>query len=220
MSDPVMIMEGRVGPQYIPDGMVSGFRMGRTGEQLASEVHGKYVEQVSRGNVYFGTTLTAGIALIVAATTGNHPSLWNPAGSGFVASLVKLTMSYISGANAPTALYWHLTQNAGSAIGTAAPVVTWTNVAPVNCRLGSSNASAMKWAPAVNTYTAAPPYLCGVGVSLDTMASTSTNAPFVISIDYDGVMQLPPGNVLSLCTQASTTTALFNVTLYWEELPV
>jgi hypothetical protein len=170
-----------------------------------------------RGNLYLAPSASAGIALIVPATTGGHPTLWNPAGNLFNAVLVRLVLSYVSGANAPTAIEWAITNNAGSAIGTGAPIVTFTNVPPTNAKLGGGNVSTMKWAPTVNTFGAAPAYLCPTGIALDTMVAASTNAPFTTIIDYDGTMILTPGNALSLCAQAATTTALFQVALYYYE---
>jgi hypothetical protein len=211
---------GNIPAASLPDNQLQDALAGQSGEQVFAELHGKYYTMTKRGNLYFGASASGGIALIVPATTGGHPTLWNPTGSGYNAVLVRLQLSYVSGANAPTAIEWALTQNAGSSIGSAAPVVTFTNVAPTNSKLGAGNVSAMKWAPTVNTFAVAPPYLCPTGIALDTMAAASTNAPFITVIDYDGTMVLTPGNALSLCTQAATTTALFQVALFWYEQPI
>lgn len=214
------VQVGNIPASSLPDNQLVTALGAQSGETVVAELHGKYYTMTKRGNLYLGSSASGGIALIVPATTGGHPTLWNPSGSGFNAVLVRLQLSYVSGTNAPTAIEWAITNNAGSQVGTAAPVSTFTNVPPTNAKLGSGNISAMKWAPTVNTFAAAPAYLCPTGIALDTMAAASTNAPFVNIIDYDGTMILTPGNALSLCTQAATTTALFQVGLFWYEMPI
>jgi hypothetical protein len=193
---------------------------GKAGEVMVSELHGKYTSQNYRGNVFIGASASAGIALIVPATTGGHPTLWNPSGSGYIASIIRLQLSYVSGANAPTALEWAVTTNAGANYGTVAPIATFTNVAPTCANIGAGRVSKMFWAPATNTFSTAPAYLMPTGIALDTMVAASTNSPWANIIDYDGTLMLSPGTALSLCAQATTTTALFQVGLVWEEIPI
>lgn len=210
-----------VGPQTNPDSATPvTARGGRMGDQIVSELHGKYYEQNSRGNVYKGLSASAGIALIVPATTGGHPTLWNPTGSGVNASIIRLSLSYVSGANAPTAIEWAATLNAGSNVGTGSPIATFTTVNPSAGLVGGSVNNKVRWAPTTNTFTAAPVFYEPTGIGLDTMAAASTNAPFTINVDYDGMLGLAPGTALSLCTQAATTTALFQVMVVWEEVPI
>jgi hypothetical protein len=206
-------LDGNVGVQYLNDGNQQGAlaRFSRDASLVIQESHGKYYEAAVRGQMYHATTLTGGIALIVAATTGNHPSLWNPQGSGYVAEIVRLDVAWISGATAPTALYWMRTAAAGASIGTAAPVVTWTNVTPVNARTDLAPDTIMQWAPAVCTFAAVPVFYKGTGIGLGTGAPTVV--PSVIYHDYDGSVLVGPGTVLSLCSQAATTTALYQVSV-------
>ena len=146
------------GPANYQDGVVQSgqsFRAQRDGSLIVSESHGKYYEGLSRGLIYKATTLTAGVALILAATTGNHPTLWNPNAAGsFNAEFLQLNASRVSGTDAPGAWYWCSTIPAGSALGV--PILTFTNVPPLNALVGGTPASdaVMKWAPAINTYSA------------------------------------------------------------------
>ena len=200
-----------IGAQNVPDGSQSGsaFRITRDGSLAVQETHGKYAEAASRGQVFHAVVGTAGIALIVSATTGGHPTLWNPAGNLFNAEVLSLELGWISGATAPTAIYWMLTANAGAQIGTAAPIVTFTQVAPVNALTNGATDKTMLWAPATNTFAAAPAFWKGTGIGLGTGAPTVV--PSNIVFDYDGKVILAPGNALSLCSQAATTTALYSV---------
>lgn len=213
------IVQNIVGPLYGTDGSLVLNRASKDGAAVVTELHGKYYEQASRGRLFYGMSASAGIALIVAATTGGHPTLFNPLGSGINASIVRLYLAYASGTNAPTALAWAQTTNAGAAAATGSPILTATLVAANNGLIGSSNTSLAKWSPTTNTFTAAPTVIGGVGVGLTTMVSTSTNNPNALIVDYDGSLVVGQGAALSLVSIAATTTALFNVTVVWEEVP-
>jgi hypothetical protein len=213
-------MTGLVGPQRAADGDEATVRVGSSGEIIVQDLNGRYAEQAQRGNVFIYSTPAAGIALIVAAMTGGHPTLWNPAGSGYNWIPLCLYLGYVSGNNAPGSLSLHNTANAGSAIGTAAPVVTFTDVAPVNALLGSPKATKMRWAPAVNTYAAVPSHLMSTGVSLFTGVAATAVAPFTLVVPFDGALIVGPGNALSLCSIQATTTALFVVSWLGIEVPI
>jgi len=213
-----MILEGKVGPVRRDYGDQSELRSGYEGQLVVSDLHGRYFEAALNGNMFVAQAATAGIALIVAATTGNHPTLWNPAGSGVVLEIVSLELVWISGVNAPGALYWHETNPAGSNIAaTGSPVITFTHVAQSNMFRGSEKVSKARWAPATCTFAVAPTFLMGAGISLNTMAAASTNAPFVLKRDYEGGFIVGPGVAISLCTQAATTTALMGVNIFYVE---
>jgi len=217
-----MRVEGHVGPSILPDGSEGvAFRQGRGAELVVSELHGKYYEQVARGNTYYGmSTTAAGIALIVAATGGGHPTLFNPAGSGVNLSVTHLYLTYTGGTTALNGIVWAYTLNAGSTQATGAGIATMTRVAPVNALIGSQNVAKGQWSNTANTFTAAPVVFAGIGVGLTAMTAAVTLNPFTIVIPYDGFLVLSPGTAISLCTTTGTTTATFNVTVVWEEIPI
>lgn len=186
---------------------------------VAGLSHGKYLDQTVRGRVYFGVSASAGIALIVPGTTGGHPTLWNPSDSGRVLSIVRLELSYVSGNNAPTAIEWAGTPNTGANIATGAVIPTLTRVAPVGVVGGALDNKGV-WSPTTNTFTVAPVFVRPTGLSLFTGVAATAVAPFTLRADYDGDFVVAPGNAISLCAQAATTTALFQVCVTWEELPV
>jgi len=198
-----------------------GVRVSKTGAQVVTQLHGQYTEQMLRGNLFMATTVVTGIALITTAATGNHPTIWNPANSGVNVSLVHLAlMGIAAGTHAPTGIGWYKTASAGSSVATGAPIATFTEVAPINCLIGGSQTSMVKWAPATCTFTAAPAFLCGVDLTLATYVVTAVVPPWTAEKNYDGKMGIAPGNALSLCSTAATTTALLVVKLVWEEIPV
>lgn len=210
-----------IGLRNDPDGLSSNDadRTTRDGVKLVAQAHGKYLESAIRGRIYTGVSASGGIALIVPANTGGHPTLWNPSDSGRYLSVCRLALSYVSGNNAPTAIEWAVTVNTGAQVATGAPIATFTRVAPVGVVGGVLDNKGV-WSPTTNTFAAAPTFFRPTGLSLFTGVAATAVAPFVLRADYDGDLVLAPGTALSLCTQAATTTALFQVAVTWEELPV
>lgn len=214
------------GPIVTPDGTVdvtgtATSRRDRTGASVFTQLHGKYYENASRGGVYVANVASAGIALIVPATTGNHPTLWNPSGNGYNLSIVRLSLSWVSGNNAPGAIEWAQTNNAGASIvAVTGPIITFTAAAVQSAIIGNGNTGTMKWAPAVNTFVGAPVFCRTAGLSMFTGVAATAVAPFSLVADYQGDFIVAPGNAISLCTQAATTTALLQVSIVYEEVPV
>jgi hypothetical protein len=196
---------------------VDALRISRDGAQVVTLAHGAYFEQCVRGRVYTGVSAVGGIALITTATTGNHPTLWNPSDSGRYVSIIRLSLGWVSGNNAPGTLAWYTTSNTGSTVATAAPIATFTQVAPVGV-IGGALDNRARWSPTTNTFTAAPAYHRNSGISLFTGVAATAVAPFVIRTDYDGELILAPGSAISLCSVAATTTAVFQIALVWEEV--
>jgi hypothetical protein len=210
-----------IGERNESDGLASfdAVRVGRDGAQVVTGLHGKYYEANSRGRLYTGVSASGGIALIVPANTGGHPTLWNPQGSDVNVSIVRLELSWVSGNNAPGAVEWAYTLNAGSTPATGAAIATATLVAPIGVLGGTVNNKA-KWSPTTNTFAAAPTFLRPAGISLFTGVAATAVAPFVLRADYDGDFVIAPGTAVSLCYQTTTTTAVFQVAVTWEEISI
>lgn len=181
-------------------------------------LHGAFYASSAAGKVFTGSSASAGIAIIVPGTGGGHPTLWNPSGSGVLVNILRLELGYVSGNNAPTTIEWAVTENAGSSAATGAPIATATLVAAKPAFLGGSYTSLARWSPTTNTFTAAPVFCRSAGLSLFTGVAATAVAPFTLRADYDGDFGLQPGCAVSLCTQAATTTALFQVSVTWEEV--
>jgi hypothetical protein len=217
------IMNAQTGIPNIADG-TSKYqpRVTREGATVINQLHGEYAEQLRRGKIWIATAGVAGLALITSATTGGHPTIFNPAGSGVFLSFISLSLNSMeSGSMAPSALGWYATTSAGSGAATGGAILTFTEVAPINALVGFGGTSAAKWAPATNTFTAAPAFYCGADFSLVTLGSANTaSVPFSMVAEYHGKLGLYPGTALSLCSVAATTTNKFIPCLVYEELPL
>ena len=95
--------QGAVGVQNNPDSSnLITARLGRQGEQLTSELHGRFYEQTYRGNVFCGggDTLTSiSAATFSIATTGATATpvlgLWNPLSNSVNLVLLQAALSTI-----------------------------------------------------------------------------------------------------------------------------
>ena len=181
--------------------------------------HGKLFKANREGRLFVARSDVAGIALIVSAATGGHPTLWNKASSKYDLNVVKLELGYVSGNNAPTSLQWAYTKNASDGPGVLFPIKTATLVA-VESGVPGENADDpdVNWSPTTNTFLAAPTYYKTAGVSLFTGVAATAVAPFQLSANYDGEIVLRPGVALSLCAVAATTTALFQIAITYEKV--
>jgi hypothetical protein len=170
---------------------------------------------------FFGVTATTGLAIIAPAAGGGHPTLINWASSGKNVVLRGVRLGYKSGNNAPGAFIYAVTTGIGDAAATGSPIATATIVAKQSAALGSGDTGSAKvqWSPTTNTFTAAPTQLCSAGFSLFTGVAATAVAPFQLRDDNPDIM-LTPGTALSLCYNAATTTALFDVRFDWDEIDI
>ncbi len=188
--------------------------------QLVVGLHGSHYDAASRGRAFFGSTAAGGVALLVPASGGSHPTLWNPSGSGVNLSIIRLELGYVSGNNAPGAIEWARTLNAGVSHATGGSVVTATKVTPEPCLIGTLADSKAIWSPTTNSFLSAPVFLRSAGMALLTGVAATATVPFTLRADYEGDFVLAPDVAVSLCFQTTTTTAVFQVTVTWEEIPV
>lgn len=194
--------------------------LGQSRQQLVDGLHGSRYTATRSGRMFIATSDTAGIALIVSATTGGHPTLWNPLGSGRIINIRRLALGYVSGNNAPGSLAWNITTNAGSnaATGASNAILTATKVAVTSAMAGGPVDSKAWWSPTTNTFTAAPAFYRPTALSLFTGVAATAVAPFIWGEDYDGDFLLWPGTAVSLVTVQATTTSLFRIGVVFEEV--
>jgi len=190
---------------------------GTLGEVIVAPSGVAKSEALSRGRLFFGTMPVAGAALITTATTGGHPTLWNPAGSGVDLAIVSLELTQVDGTNAVGGLGWYKTAGAGSAAAVGSPIVTFTNVAPSPALVGGPGVSKALWSPTTNTFTAAPVFHAPIPLSLWPVTVATAISGAIYRIPYDGEFGAAPGNALSICSIAATTTSKFIVKITWEE---
>lgn len=200
-----MFNEILVGQQnQVSDGLVAKARGGRQGEQIVSELHGRYYEQAYRGNM-FG--ITGGLTTTTAGGNATFTGLavGNPAGSGYNLAINKVFVSQGAALTAETEI--------GVMYGASAITASLTTIFN---RFGGGKAS-VATATAGQTITAMTAFIviCGSG-------SGAITVPGIMPpnwVDFEGSLIIPPGYAIASYTSRVTTTALM-FTFQWEEVPI
>jgi hypothetical protein len=202
------------------DGNTYDILQGRQGEQIVTELHGKYYAQAQRGNLFIGSSPIAGVAIPISTSTSPTPCLWNPAGSGKNAILVSYYIGYSGGTGVVGALGYYAVTGAGAAIGTGAPFSAFAATTPTNALIGAGNASVMKWSSTGTcTLTTAGTLVRGFGVGQSAPVSAGTSIWGLYVDQFDGTMIVPPGvAIYPAATAASGDT--FVQTFIWYESPI
>lgn len=204
------------------DGSQQTVNLGRANELLVAELHGKYFTENYRGNVFYGSTTSAGVVIPIASTKTPVYTIWNPAGSGKLCVPIVTLVAWNSTTSIVGGLVWTATTAAGSQVGATAPMVTFSAPAtPISANLGAGKTSQMKFANDSSTVsiTAAPSFYRLSGMQVAGTAATTVPTGWVWRDDWDGTGVIPPGNAIHLMgTTAVALTAV--ITTCWVELPL
>ncbi len=176
--------------------------------------NGRYTEPMIRGQLFLYHVPAQ--AFLLSATTGLVPTVINPVGSGKVFVPVAIRLSFVSGTTVIGSVLIAETLNVQGGAATGAPILTATLVTPKQSRRGFVGSSAMQWSPTTNTFTAAPTIIAASGLDLGAAAPTGTG---VYEVLLDGALGFEPGSAMSLTYSVTTSTALFQTTIFGIELP-
>lgn len=211
----------QVGQGSYADGSTPPLRSGRQQDLIVSELHGKYYEQVSRGNVFhlavtWTTTVAAGNVAAAAAAAVTNFAIWNPATNNKNISLLRLTLSLISGTTPVGPVSY--SQFSGVGVPTVASVGT-----PYNALFGNSGVPSAKYMA-----SAGGSALTGGGAIVTTGTAgfyftAGTYANLAVSYaadDIDGRIVLAPGQGFVPVFAAAGTSLLGAWGLIWEEVPI
>lgn len=169
--------------------------------------------RAGRGFVYSTSTAVS----VVALGTAGAPTLWNPAGSGRLCVLTKVTWQAAAiGTPVISGFQYGFTKDVGAQAGTGSPVASATYVDGVNLLLGGeSRDSKMKFIPATNTLGAAPTFLCAAGLNL---GATATQTPWTAADYIDGRIIIAPDTLFQIGASTATSTT-FNISIFGLEIP-
>lgn len=236
-----MLIQGQVGPttsgQSLQTGSNPTLRMGQTGEAIVSEVHGRFYEQNYRGGLFrFGTNVVVAGTSSMATATGVSPTLstaaggvpmlgiWNPPTSSVNVVMLQAQFSPVFNTSSTPvpfgALVWC------TSVSNSALTLGQT---PYNSKTLVQSGSQVKafngWQPLTglsNVPVILEPadFASGGAVTYGTVAQTAL-APSLTSVqNFDGQLIVPPGGVLALYGNVSTTTFSYTGRMLWEEVPV
>ena len=192
------------------DGTVIDQLAGKSGESLYSQFHGKYYSQASRGNLFMAHAIvTAPVIYTTAAGTGG-PLIWN---GSTTHNVVLLAAGYGVTVVTTVAAALGITGAGGQ---TVAPTSTTAIDSTTNMLLGGAASRATSYR--VGTPLAAGTFLLPFA---DVHTGALTTEPGSLHwIDLAGAIVCPPNRWVSLAASATATTAVAQLAIVWEEVPV
>lgn len=202
----------KVGPDYGGTGTFKPFTATITAAQRVADAHAKYLDCVMRGNVYF-LNVSAGAATAYVGAAAGTPLLavHNPSNSGkmfsFLGAMVGVRVA-ASAAGVVTFNVW----------GGPSVIPTGTRTNPTNMLSLALAGSAA--AGFVNTGLTSSTALNQLFPVASYYWATAAGA-FLASdwIDFGGAIIAIPGNQITLGGTAALTSATYDATLVWEEIP-
>lgn len=206
------VSTGLVGEATYSDNQTpnQGYRMGRQGDLITSQLHGRYYEQALRGRLFTAHAIvTAPVIYTTAAGTGG-PLLWNGStthravilAAGWGVSVVTTVAAIIG-----------LTGGTGQ---TSAPGSTTAVDSVKNCFLGGAGPACTAYR--VGTPSAAGNFFHPLG---DVNTGALTTRPGSMNwIDLGGMFVVPPNAWISFAASATASTTVGNFGLVWEEVPL
>lgn len=198
-----MYNEVLVGQQNTGDTFTTKARGGRQGDQIMSELHGRYYEQTFRENMFSVCNQAAVTTSTSLNTTFTGLAVANPAGSGFNLVISKFTCSQFAvGAAASVGV----SVGAGAAAG---------SLTIRNRKFGGRSSVATASAGA----TIAAPILIATAGSVGSLATTGYGLMPSVFVDFEGGLIIQPGFFVASDTSIATTTALI-FSFCWEEVPI
>ncbi len=178
----------------------------------------RYYPEVALGRVFMGSTAIGGAKPPAYNATAHVFCLWNPAGSGKNFVPLRFNAGFVDTTGAAGNLVLAYQSGVGSQAATGSPITAITHVAPLNCRIGSGQASVARFAPATVTFAAATSLLCALGISETVVTATdATNLYSKASVDFDGTLIVPPGTAICVAGNIALLSNL-DMTLIWAEL--
>jgi hypothetical protein len=204
-----MLSQGQVGPTAAgADGIQLPLRQGRLGDQIFSELHGRYYEACYRRNVFHAANTSAQSVSVALATTYTGLLLSNPLGSSVNLALQKVGLGLSAAPAAIAPLGILVGYNGSTNVTHSAPVTalrsSFVGVGAAPVGLVDSSA----------TLPTAPTLAMLLQHGF-TAAALPSSGPSLV--DIEGSIILPPGAYAGIYALAAVT-GLWSMS--WEEVPV
>lgn len=208
-----MLSEAKVGPpSTLTDGVNAALRTGRQGDQIVSELHGRYYETCYRRNLFHAANQTGVATTVGLATTYTGLCLSNPVGSAVNLVIVKVGASFPVAVAAGLTVGLMVGYNAGTNVTHTTPSTTLRS-----CFVGVG-AAPVGLVDTACTFPTAPT-LAKVMGTIGTAAITAISMESAISEDFEGSIILPPGGYAAIFTSAASGALGFLGSIKWEEVP-
>lgn len=205
--------QAQVGAQFATDGQVVVTRAGRQGDQIASELHGRYYEASMRDTMFSGS-IVAQVTTVGLATTYTGLCLSNPIGSGVTLAINKIGYSFIVAFAAGAHIGLMTGFNGTTNVTHTTPVIVrsrrFVGSAAGNSRGLLDSSATLPTAPTVDQ-------IFGSGL---TGAITTAPSLGPTVVDLEGSLVLVPGAYAAIYTSTASGAASGAFSIQWEENPL
>lgn len=170
-------------------------------------------ELAAEGKIFTGVSAAAGQVLPIFSATAQKFGIWNPAGSGVLAEIMGVRLTYVQTTQAAGGFVLALLTAAPANLATAARITAFTETAGSlrNNFMADGKATAkVLFTPSAATVTA-PIIGRHLGINQDVAPATAavTFARGGVGEDFpDGEVMLAPGNALFICGNIATLVTL------------
>ena len=213
-----MLSQGQVGPiASTADGVQVALRTGKLGDQIISELHGRYYETTYRNSSFLLSVSTAAAVTAYSGGAAGTPmlALYNPVGSGKNAVINKINVANVVAASAAG------TATFGLYFGTTAAITQATTVVPWNMLTQAQSGSVMTgFRNVALTSGSAANNVIPLGAYYWATAAGAALVSGSIPADMEGSIIIPPGAYAALGGSAALTSATWIGSLQWEEVAV
>lgn len=211
-----MIIQGQVGAlastTSLPAGQQTISRFGNMGDQIVSELHGRYYETCYRRAAYVAANQAAATTTVGLATTYTGICLSNPVNSTFNLVINKVGYNFIVAPAAALAVGFMVGYNGSTNVTHTTPITPRSSFVGVGATgVGLVDAAAtLPTAPTVSHIFAS-----NITGAITTAADGAGGL-----VDLEGSVILPPGAYAAIYTSAASGTSGFLGSISWEEVPV
>ena len=211
MANPIDRLFGRVGRAFVSSGSHAEVRQGLNADMITAHGKGRHAEAASWNQIFIASTAVAGVAPGTAISTTPPMDVHNPANSGVLVSILKVTVGYVSGTlGAGSLIYTKNTQEAAPSGGSA--------LTPSNGNLSRSVGLAS--AGQGRTIDATPTIIRPSGIVFGASLATTAALPIVAQDVVDGEIILQEKE--SFCVEgvmAAGSTPKVMISVTWQEIP-
>lgn len=206
-------IQGTVGPTGTrADGSrIDDLRFDKTLAQVVTDAHGRYFEAASRPGRVFAASLQAGTALGTALTlTAVTLTLWNPAGSGVLVSILSAGVAITTAPAGSAALVYAVNFNPiGAAPATVTALASGSRAMPLGSEV----------VPVAKVYSAATLPAAPVAARvLATVLATGSTGVGYFRDDVAGAIVLAPNSCVTIQNIGTAMSGI--VDIMWEEIPI
>lgn len=185
-------------------------RLGNLGDQIISELHGRYYEQTYRRNVFSAALQAVGTTTVGLATTYTGLCVSNPVGSSVNLVILKASvMQSIIQSTQPEAFALAVGYNATTNV---------THTTPVTSGLRNNFVAASYTGQALADTAATLPTAPTYHTFLQNTSSATVNGNGGV-FDLEGSIILPPGGYICFVTPGQASVAGMWFGISWEEVP-